>query len=231
MTSGIFLEVNLGQYYDESRRYAARNNIRKIFGINANILKKDVLDNYIISGEEGNRASHPGIYQIIANKFGKLLSNLPYDDASGKTVVRGFMNRSGDLIRSFCFGIYRDGMLRRMYRFTGGKQDGWTPTEVEYSIGMDNEDVYRLEMTSIEHGYHPDPAERAKNFLEQYKVMLGKKGFSVVFAATMPYATFLEKRKIGMIRVMEGIKPQLLNMTAPLRTSTKDYYYGYIFGR
>lgn len=233
MTSGIFLEVSLGQYYDDKVRYGVRKNIRDMFGFDARFLKKEVIDDFIINGEKGNKAENPGIYQVIAKKFGKLLSSLPYDDASGKSVVRGFKHRSGDLIRSFCFGVYRDGQLRRMYRFTGGKQEGWEPTEIEFSIGMNNEDVYRLEMVSIEHGYHPDPSERAKSFLEQYNIMLGNRGFSVVFAATMPYAVFLEEkefsdRKFGKIRVMEGIKAQLLNMTAPLRTSKKDYYYGYI---
>lgn len=229
MTSGIVLEIPLGQYYDDKARYGTRTNIKKIFGIDARFLKKDVLDNYIISGETGNTSSHPGIYQIIAKKFGRLLSSLPYDDATGKAVVRGYKNRTGDLIRSSCFGIFRDGQLRRMYRFTGGKQEGMEPTEYEESIGMTEVDVQRLLNVSIMHGYHPNPSERAESFMKGYKLRLGNYGFTVVFAVTMPYAVMLEKRSFYPIRVMEGIRPQLENMVAPLQTSTKKSLYDYIF--
>ncbi|MBP5681287.1 MAG: hypothetical protein J6X31_09600 [Bacteroidales bacterium] len=234
MTSGIFLEIPLGRYYDKKVCYSIRKNVKKIFGFDARSLENEVIDDYIINGEEGNVSKHPGIYRIIAKKFGRLLASLPYDDASGKSVVRGFMNRSGDLIRSFCFGVYRDGELRRMYRFTGGKLDGWEPTEMEYAIGMKNADVYRLEKVSIEHGYHPDPAERAQSFLQQYRLLSGHTGFTVVFAVTMPYAVMLERTgdvKRYSIQVMEGIKAQLVNMTSSLRTSKKDYHYGYVIGQ
>lgn len=228
MTSGLFLEVPLGEYYDDKKRYGVRENVKKIFGIDARFLQKTVIDNYIINGEEGNTAQHPGIYQIIAKKFGRLLSSLPYDDASGKGVVRGYKNRTGDLIRSSCFGIFRDGSLRRMYRFTGGKQEGMEPNEYEYAIGMTEVDVQRLMNVSISHGYHPDPSERAQSFMNDYKLRLGNKGFTIVFATTMPYAVFLEKRKFAAIRVMEGIRPQLEAMAAPLRTSSKRVLYDYI---
>ena len=230
MTSGIFLEVPLGQYYDEKLRYGVREKVKKIFGFDARFLKRTVLDNYIINGEQGNTSKHKGIYQTIAKSFGRLLSSLPYDDASGKTVVRGYKNRTGDLIRSSCFGIFRDGELRRMYRFTGGKQDGMEPTEYEANIGMTEVDVKRLMNVSISHGYHPNPAERAQAFMESYKLRLGNKGFTVVFATTMPYAVMLEKReKSYPIRVMSGIRAQLENMVTPLQTSTKGSLYGYIF--
>jgi hypothetical protein len=229
MTSGIYLEVPLGEYYDETKRYGARENVKKIFGIDARFLRKDVLDNYIINGEEGNTSQHPGIYQIISRKFGRLLASLPYDDASGKTVTRGYKNRTGDLIRSSCFGIFRNGKLRRMYRFTGGKLDGMEPTEYEESIGMTEVDVQRLMNVSISHGYHPDPSERAQSFLQGYKLKEGSRGFTLVYATTMPYAVFLEKRSFAPIRVMEGIRTQLEAMAAPLRTSGKGTKYGYIF--
>lgn len=229
MTSGIYLEIPLGEYYDDTKRYGVRENIKKIFGIDARFLRKDVLDNYIINGAEGHTSQYPGIYQIISRKLGRLLSSLPYDDASGKTVTRGYKNRTGDLIRSSCFGIYRDGHLRRVYRFTGGKQEGMEPTEYEANIGMTEVDVRHLMDVSISHGYHPNPAERAQSFLQGYKLQEGSRGFTVVYATTMPYAVFLEKRSFAPIRVMEGIRPQLEAMAAPLRTSTKGTKYGYIF--
>ena len=52
MTSGIFLEVPLGQYYDEKLRYGVREKVKKIFGFDARFLKRTVLDNYIINGEQ-----------------------------------------------------------------------------------------------------------------------------------------------------------------------------------
>lgn len=236
MTSGIYLDIFMGRYYDEELPPRVRRGVKRLFGFDARTLSSAVIDDYIVNGVAGRRGENPGIYQSISRKYGRLLSKLPYDDGGGAAVTRGFRHRTTDLIKSFCFGIYRDGTLRRVYRFTGGKSDGWEPTEVQASFGMTSKDVRRLSAASVSHGWHPDPAERAQSFLSEYVPKGGSKGFSVVFAATMPYAVILENRGGGTIgggkiRVMEGIKSSLIAMAAPLRSSGKAVQYGYIFGQ
>lgn len=178
--------------------------------------------------------------RIIGSKFVSTFDKKRLDNALVNTIFkkaketvskrmsslrRGYYNRTVDLMRSTCVGFYLDGKLVEEYRYTGGTSEKSPKTKHE--VG---------------------PAERASAFLRQYRLLV-KSRFTVVIAATMPYAVKLEKVGIDyegvaadsysdkknikisgtpvLIRGIEHISTAVLRMRP--HTWMNRAVYGYIF--
>jgi hypothetical protein len=98
-------------------------------------------------------------------------------------VRKDFNSRTGDLIRSTAMGVFYNGKWDgNLYRFTGGP---------------DNEDV------PSPNTRHPDKDTRARDFMSSYELAVQSR-FSVVIAATMPYAVRLEKEVSSVVQGKDG---------------------------
>jgi len=203
MIGGIYCEAGLGPIYSEKTLMSVKQKFNKLVGLGEIVPKGDTLNEQIINH----------FYNKISRKMGRVLSSWSYPSN------RGYNNRTVDLTRSICMGIYHRGRLKRMYRFTGGSSEE-SPTGKER---------------------HPDPASRAKKFLEEYD-LINKNDFSVVIAATMPYAVRLEKDVWASVVGKDGktyygydmpvlslIINRLMADIYDFKESDRGIFYGYIF--
>lgn len=196
MTSGIYCEVPLGTIYEEKVLGRVHSRMRKLIGTSAGVPTQDSLTQTIVNYW----------YNKVSRRMSKILSSWK------PPANRGFYNRTVDLTRSICLGIYYRGKIRRTYRFTGGSS----------------------EKTPWQNGEkHPDPAARAQAFLNDYE-LLYKTGFSIVIAATMPYAVILESKK--NIPVLSMVVNRMLTEVYEFKQSAalsdmlkSSPIYGYIF--
>jgi hypothetical protein len=170
MIGGIYCEAALGPIYDNGKLMSVRQGMRQLFEEKNLTPRGETLNEQIINYW----------YEEVSTRMSKILSSWKAPRN------REFFNRTTDLTRSICLGVYYNGKLRRMYRFNGGHRE---KMPMEPSNDATVSDTIRMEELSI---YHPDPASRAKQFLEEYD-LIHKKDFTVVIAATMPYAVRLEK--------------------------------------
>ena len=203
MIGGIYCEAGLGPIYSEKTLMSVKQKFNKLVGFGEIVPKGDTLNEQIINH----------FYNKISRKMGRVLSSWSYPSN------RGYNNRTVDLTRSICMGIYHRGKLKRMYRFTGGSSE-------EPTTGKER---------------HPDPASRAKRFLESYD-LINKNDFSVVIAATMPYAVRLEKDVLSSVVGKDGKTyygydmPVLSLIINRLMADIYDFkerdsgiFYGYVF--
>lgn len=200
MIGGIYCEAGLGPIYDNGTLLSVRQNFKQLFGSGDIIPKGETLNEQIINYW----------YNTISRKMGRILSSWSYGHG------RGYKNRTIDLTRSICLGIYYRGRLRRMYRFSGGSSEA--------------------EATGREK--HPDPSARAKKFLESYD-LINKNDFSIVIAATMPYAVRLEYNGIGKksktdyagynLPVLKDVVNRMLTSVYDFKGSDRGVFYGYVF--
>ena len=107
MIGGIFCESNLGAIYEEKTLMSVRQRFRQLVGNGDIVPHGDTLTEQIVNH----------FYDEISQKMGKVLSSWK------PPANRGYYNRTVDLTRSICLGIYNRGKLRRMYRFTGGHRE------------------------------------------------------------------------------------------------------------
>lgn len=215
MIGGIYCEATLGFIVDNGLILSVRQGMKNLFGDKDIIPKGDTFNEQIINYW----------YNDISKKMGKILSSWKYP------TNRGYFNRTVDLTRSICLGIYYNGKLKRMYRFTGGKRErtAFSPSE-----NASVKDTIRMEDYS--RTSHPNPASRAKEFLDKYET-IGKKGFSIVIAATMPYAVRLEHNgSIGgiyrgyNIPVLKHVVNRMLASVYDFKKENKSgVFYGYVF--
>lgn len=189
MTGGIYCEVHLTSF-DKQTLTNVRQKMQQLFAAGHLIPRGDSLTQQIINYW----------YNNVSRKMGRILSSWSVP------TNRGYYNRTVDLTRSICLGVYSNGKLRRMYRFSGGRSEALPRT------------------TSKRH--HPVPAERAESFLSEYQLVHAK-GFSIVIAATMPYAVRLEKEYSRP--VLLGVISRIIKSIQEFATQDKDQIYGYIF--
>lgn len=218
MIGGIYCEASLGPIYDNGKLMSVRQGMQRLFGEK----------NLIPRGEDLNEQIINYWYNDISRRMGKILSSWK------NPTNRGFYNRTVDLTRSICLGVYHNGSLKRMYRFTGGHRE----------MGMFNSsgnasDMGTFRMELVSYDKHPNPATRATQFLKEYD-LLTKKGFTVVIAATMPYAVRLEYNgnKAGSKTNYSGynlpvLKDVVNRMLAAVydfkKNNTGGVFYGYVF--
>ena len=208
MIGGIYIEVPFGDVYDDSKRYAVRQNVKKLLGVDrvvikgthtarsVNILSQKELDYYIIDA----------IMYVLRVDVGRAFM---YSSSHGAAV--GYDNITADLMNSTCGAVYKNGVLSSsIYRYTKGQPN---PGDKDYE---------RLKKK------HPSPESRADAFLHQYKSK--RKGFSAVIASAMPYATRLEKG-YG-IPVLKAACNEIINRLLKMRSERiggESYHYGYVF--
>lgn len=172
MIGGIYCEASLGPIYDKGVLMSVRQGMQRLFGEKNIVPKGETLNEQIINYW----------YTDTSKRMSKILSSWK------PPTNREFYNRTADLTRSICLGIYHNGNLKRMYRFTGGQtHEKYTASD----LGADSSTADTIHMQYLGASRHPDPASRAKQFLEEYDLQ-HRKDFVVVIAATMPYAVRLE---------------------------------------
>lgn len=173
MIGGIYCESNLGPIYNWNTLQSIRQGMLKLFG-DKNIVPR---------GEDLNEQIINYWYNDVSRRMSKILSSWK------APTNREYYNRTVDLTRSICLGVYHKGKLKRMYRFTGGSREKgmFEPSD----IGSNDSPMSTFRMEMVSYDSHPNPASRAKQFLEEYDLRY-KNDFSVVIAATMPYAVRLE---------------------------------------
>lgn len=218
MIGGIYCEASLGPIYDKGVLLSVRQGMHHLFGEK----------NLVPKGETFNEQIINYWYSDISARMSKILSSWKAPRN------REFYNRMVDLTRSICLGVYYNGKLRRMYRFTGGHRE---KMPIEPSNDASVIDTIRMEELVI---YHPDPASRAKQFLEEYD-LIHKKDFSVVIAATMPYAVRLEatgtvvgkdgKKYSGYgLHVLKDVVNRMLASVYDFKKENRSgVFYGYVF--
>jgi hypothetical protein len=210
MIGGIYCESNLGPIYQEKTLLSARQKFKKLIGT-GDILPK---------GESINEQIINYFYDDVSRRMSKILNSWT------PPVNRGYYNRTVDLTRSICLGVYNKGVLRRMYRFTGGRRERGLFTPSDLGTNTSSSATYRMEMLGKSN--HPDPAERAQQFLKEYDPYYGK-DFSLVIAATMPYAARLE---IGYrLPVLKLVVDRMLAGVYDFKKRESGVYYGYVFDR
>lgn len=207
MTGGIYCEVPLGPIYKEGTIVSIHEHMKNLFGSSKGVPDNKTITDWIIDTW----------YTNVSRKMGRILSSWKVPGN------RGYYNRTVDLTRSFCMGVYKNGKLRKMYRFTGGSKEKETFEPSDQGTSPSMGDLKR--MSWLAHRRHPDPAERAESFLKGYD-LVHKTGYAVVIAATMPYA----------VRLEAGYRLPVLSMVINRMTATLDEFngsskgiYGYIF--
>ena len=177
MIGGIYCEAALGPVYTQGKLESVRQKFKRLIGTGEIVPKGETLNEQIINH----------FYKTTSERMSKILSSWK------PPTNRGYYNRTADLTRSICLGVYHNGNLMRMYRFTGGQQhEKYTSSD----LGTGASDADMIHMQYIGMTRHPDPAARAKEFLESYD-LIHKRDFVVVIAATMPYAVRLEYNGLG----------------------------------
>lgn len=210
MIGGIFCESNLGAIYEEKTLMSVRQRFKQLVGSGDLIPRGETLTEQIVNH----------FYDEISQKMGKVLSSWK------PPANRGYYNRTVDLTRSICLGIYNRGKLRRMYRFTGGHREKGLFTPSDLGTNTSSSTTYRLSMLSKAN--HPDPAARAQQFLSEYDPIYNK-DFSVVIAATMPYAARLE---VGYrLPVLKLVVDRMLSGVYDFKRRESGVYYGYVFDK
>lgn len=216
MIGGIYCEASLGPIYDNGTLMSVRKGMQRLFGENNIIPNGDTLNEQIVNYW----------YKDVSTKMSKILSSWK------PPTNRGYYNRTADLTRSICLGVYHNGNLKRMYRFTGGsKHEKYTQSE----NGSGSSDKDTIHMQYIGATRHPDPAARAKQFLESYD-LIHKKDFALVIAATMPYAVRLEYggRKGDntggyALPVLKLVVNRMLSGVYDFKKRDSGVFYGYVF--
>ena len=207
MIGGIYCEAYLGEFYKTDTLESVNRRTMELFGAPAlpsdKTLRESITDTW---------------YTKISRRMGRILSSWRVPGN------RGYYNRTVDLTRSICLGIYYRGKLRRMYRFTGGKSEKKPWEANEWQQELKPSVISRL--SNLGKTRHPDPAARSQAFLRQYQLIY-KRGFSIVIAATMPYAVKLEK---GMgINVLNSVINRMLQDVYKFKDGDKAIIYGYVF--
>lgn len=221
MIGGIYCEASLGPIYDNGVLLSVRQRMQRLFGVKNVVPKGDTLNEQIINYW----------YSDISKKMSKILSSWKVP------VNRGYYNRTVDLTRSICLGVYHNGKLKRMYRFTGGNREKGMADASEW--GSNSSVISTLRMEILAQNHHPDPAARAKQFLEEYDLIY-KKDFSIVIAATMPYAVRLEYNGVGngsktnyggygIPVIRDVVNRMLVSVYDFKKQNTGGVYYGYVF--
>lgn len=217
MIGGIYCEAALGPIYDEGKLESVRQKFKRLIGTSEILPKGKTLNEQIINH----------FYDDVSKRMGKILSSW------SPPTNRGYYNRTVDLTRSICLGVYHNGNLMRMYRFTGGSRERGMSQPSDLGSNSSKNDTLRMEL--IGYDLHPSPADRAKKFLESYD-LLHKKDFVVVIAATMPYAVRLEYNggtgtyKGYNIPVLKLVVNRMLSGVYNFKKgNTGGVMYGYVF--
>lgn len=207
MTGGIYCEVPLGPIFQEGKIVSIHEHMKTFFGTSKGVPDNKTITDWIIDTW----------YNNVSRKMGRILSSWRVPGN------RGYYNRTVDLTRSFCMGVYKNGKLRKKYRFTGGSREKEALEASDMGTSPSKGDMKRLSWLGARR--HPDPADRAESFLKDYD-LVHKSGYAVVIAATMPYA----------VRLEIGYQLPVLGMVINRITSTLDEFnggskgiYGYIF--
>ena len=216
MIGGIYCEASLGPIYDKGRLMSVRQGMQRLFG-----------EKYIVPrGETLNEQIIDYWYKDVSRRMSKILSSWKVP------TNRGYYNRTADLTRSICLGIYHKGKLKRMYRFTGGSQHE-KYTQSDQGVGSSTKDTIHMQYMGSTR--HPDPAARAREFLESYDVLY-RNDFSVVIAATMPYAVRLEYGgRVGdntggyALPVLKLVVNRMLAGVYDFKSRESGTVYGYVF--
>lgn len=203
MIGGIYCEVPLGPIFNGKTVASVNSRMRELFGkdlLQMNTLTQQIIDYW---------------YDKMSKKMRSVLLTwkVPTD--------RFYYNRTVDLTRSICLGVYNNGKLRKMYRFNEGFSEKRPNEPNEWGSGISGATSERLSQLGNKH--HPNPAARAQQFLSEYD-LIHKRGYVVVVAATMPYAVWLEKRLA--LPVLSLVINRILK---PLYDfGAKSPFYGYI---
>ena len=217
MIGGIYCESSLGPIYKEKTLESVRHKFQRLVGTGEIVPKGDTLNEQIVNH----------FYDKISRKMGRILSSWR------PPTNRGYYNRTVDLTRSICLGIYHNGDLKRMYRFQGGSREKGMAESSD--LGSNSSVVSTLRMEIRAQNHHPDPAARAKQFLEEYELIY-KKDFTVVIAATMPYAVRLEYG--GMkgdntggyaLPVLKLVINRMMSEVYDFKERSSGTVYGYVF--
>lgn len=218
MIGGIYCEASLGPVYDNGVLMSVRQGMQRLFGANLEGLRGETINDKIINYW----------YNDVSRKMSKILSSWK------PPTNRGYYNRTVDLTRSICLGVYHNGSLKRMYRFEGGSRERGMADASD--LGSNSSVVSTLRMEVRAQNHHPDPASRAKAFLESYD-LIHRKDFTVVIAATMPYAVRLEySGQFGnnsggyALPVLRLVVNRMLSGIYDFKKGNKGgVFYGYVF--
>lgn len=206
MIGGIYCEVPIGTIVEEKIVISVNTRMRQLIG-------EKLVDNVSLT------------QQIIDYWYEKMSKEMRSVLLTWKVPTdRFFYNRTIDLTRSICVGVYKDGKLRRMYRFNEGVSEKRPNESNEWGSGISGATAGRLSQLGSSH--HPDPAKRAEQFLSEYD-LIHKKNYAVVVAATMPYAVWLEK-KLAMPVLSLVINRILKPVYAYSAKTPFNAFYGYI---
>lgn len=217
MIGGIYCEASLGPIFDNGVIMSVRQGMQRLFGEKEIIPRGETLSEQIINYW----------YEDVSKRMSKILSSWKVP------TNRGYYNRTSDLTRSICLGVYHNGKLKRTYRFTGGQQHE-KYTQSEMGSGTSYGDTVHLQYMGATK--HPNPAARAREFLEGYD-LIHKKDFTVVIAATMPYAVRLEySGQFGnnsggyALPVLRLVVNRMLSGIYDFKKGNKSgVFYGYVF--
>ena len=207
MIGGVFCETNLGPIYEEKTLLSVRQKFKQLMGLGEIIPQGETITQGIINH----------FYDDVSKRMSKILNSWT------PPTNRGYYNRTVDLTRSICLGVYHKGVLRRMYRFTGGHREKGLFTPSDLGTNTSSSATYRMSMLA---GKHPDPAERAEGFLKEYDPIY-EKDFSLVIAATMPYAARLEVSY--RLPVLKLVVDRMLQGVYNFKRRESGVYYGYVF--
>ena len=218
MIGGIYCEASLGPIYDNGVLMSVRQGMQRLFGEKNIVPKGETLNEQIINYW----------YNDISRRMGRILSSWK------NPTNRGYYNRTVDLTRSICLGVYHNGKLKRMYRFTGGHREMGM---FDSSGNASDMSTFRMELVSYDK--HPSPAARAIQFLKEYELIY-RNDFTVVIAATMPYAVRLEYNGNGAgsqtgykgynLPVLKDVVNRMLAAVYDFKKDNKGgVMYGYVF--
>lgn len=229
MTGGIYCEVTLGTIYEERLLGRVNDRMRSLFGAS--------LPGVLAKSGSLTQAIIDHWYTDVSRKMGRILSSWTVPGN------RGYYNRTVDLTRSICLGVYYRGKLRKMYRFTGGHRELSAFSSSDNGTGTSEKSSFRLWALSRN---HPDPAARAASFLQSFKLTY-KTGYTLVIAATMPYAVRLEYKGMNRgsktmfggygLNVLSDVVVRMLRSVFDFKQGASDSslvekgapIYGYIF--
>ena len=214
MTGGIYCEVPIGTIYEEKVLGSVHKRMRDLIGTSNGLPEHVSMTQAIVDYWYGK----------VSRRMSKVLSS--YKAPSSKD----WYNRTVDLLRSFCMGVYYRGKLRRMYRFSGGSPEAGTTKVSEFGTTPTTREQHRISNLAF---HHPDPAQRAQKFLQEYDVLY-RTGFTIVIAATMPYAVVLEKKYY--LHVLNPVANRIVRDVYEFKQSAafaqlvnSQPIYGYIF--
>lgn len=208
MIGGIYCEANIGTVFKDGQIISIKQQLKKLFGDDSMMPSGKELSDFVVNY----------FYNDISGKMAKVLSSWQ------PPTNRGYYNRTVDLTRSICLGVYHNGALKRMYRFTGGHRERGLFQPSDLGTNTSPSATYRMEILSKMN--HPDPAERAYAFLQDYDLFY-KSGFSFVIAATMPYAVRLE---VGYsLPVLKLVVNRMLTGLYEFKGNSNKVLYGYVF--